>query len=88
MVPIYYTVLLVISRVPFCRDEKLRPAITRILKIWEDRGIFDSTFTSTLGNVVSNVGKADTKENAQILSDFRVSRSPLLVRSSALCLKW
>ncbi|XP_037082551.1 regulation of nuclear pre-mRNA domain-containing protein 2-like [Pollicipes pollicipes] len=70
-VPSFQTVLE--GAMPLVRDEKLRPAITRILKIWDDRGIFPQEFIATLTNVVSNVSKADTKENAQILSDFRTS---------------
>ncbi|XP_043191469.1 death-inducer obliterator 1-like isoform X2 [Amphibalanus amphitrite] len=70
-VPSFQTVLE--GAMPLVRDEKLRPAITRILNIWDERGVFEPAFTSTLRNVVSNVTKADTKENAQILSDFRTS---------------
>ena len=43
--------------------------------------MFDTSFTSTLRSVVSNVTKADSKENAQILSDFRVSQSVSVGRS-------
>ncbi|XP_043217422.1 proline-rich protein 12-like, partial [Amphibalanus amphitrite] len=75
-VPSFQTVLE--GAMPLVRDEKLRPAITRILNIWDERGIFEPAFTSTLRNVVSNVTKADTKENAQILSDFRGKNAQIL----------
>lgn len=60
------------SAMPLVRDEKLRPAINRILKIWQERSVFSETYIESLTAVIENVVKADSEENAKIISDFRL----------------
>jgi hypothetical protein len=60
------------SKQLFYRDDKVKGNISRIFKIWGERGIYDETFIADLNGLL-DCPKGVSSDTAKLVAEFQVS---------------
>jgi len=58
-------------KVNFCRDDKVKHNISRIFKIWGERGIYEETFIADLNGLL-DCPKGVSSDTAKLVAEFQV----------------
>ncbi|KAF4531635.1 hypothetical protein B566_EDAN006566 [Ephemera danica] len=69
--------------VTLVRDDKIKPNIQRIFKIWADRGIFDETFIADLNDLLESP-KGVSSDTAKLVAEFQPMKLIDKIRSCTI----
>jgi hypothetical protein len=61
----------------FYRDDKVKGNISRIFKIWGERGIYDETFIADLNGLL-DCAKGVSSDTAKLVAEFQVCIANIL----------
>jgi hypothetical protein len=67
----------------FYRDDKVKGNISRIFKIWGERGIYDETFIADLNGLL-DCAKGVSSDTAKLVAEFQVCITNIFSSTSVL----